>query len=167
MCRIEQHVKKGRAAWSRRFGTRHRIAGRFALVRGVVSRGSLERSAADSGSGLPLGVGHLRQTVIGKPLMADESQRRMRVAFVAHFTMTPAIAMLRMIHTMFIDMFARREESRILRQHRRGCAEGDSGNRRLLAGVLVKNLRFPSYLPESSCDLFPVSDAIVVPTNES
>lgn len=34
-------------------------------------------------------------------------------------------------------------------------------------GVLVKNLRFPSYLPESSCDLFPISDAIVVPTNES
>jgi hypothetical protein len=26
---------------------------------------------------------------------------------------------------------------------------------------------FPSYLPESSCDLFPVGDAIVVPTNES
>jgi hypothetical protein len=55
-------------------------------------------------------------------------------ANVAHFAMTPAIAMLRMIHTMFIDVFARREESRILRQHRRGCAEGDSGNRRLLLG---------------------------------
>lgn len=46
-------------------------------------------------------------------------------AIVAHFAMTPAIAMLRMIHTMFIDMFARREDSRILRQHRKGmCGTG-------------------------------------------
>lgn len=82
MCRIEQHVKNGAQPGRDALVRDAESSRRFALVRGVVSRESVvERSAADSGSGLPLGVGHLRQTLISKPLMADKSQRRMHVAF--------------------------------------------------------------------------------------
>ena len=49
-----------------------------------------------------------------------------------------------------VDGFIEGREARL-----RGCAPAP------------RDLRFPSYLPESSCDLFPVGDAIVVPTNES
>jgi hypothetical protein len=47
-----------------------------------------------------------------------------------------------------------------------GFIEGPgSANARLPASPARS--RLSSYLPESSCDLFPVGDAIVVPTNES